>query len=47
MRNAKQCNAVTKQVMVYPKQQMVSLSRNDTSTEGMCTCLQDYRFSSI
>jgi len=47
MTTAKECNAVTTQAMVYPKQQMVSLSCNDTSTGGMCTCLQGYRFSSI
>ena len=47
MKIAKECNAVTTQAMVYPKQQMVSLSCNDTSTGGMCTCLQDNRCSSI
>jgi len=47
MKIAKECNAATTQAMVYPKQQMVSLSCNDTSTGGMCTCLQDNRCSSI
>lgn len=40
MKIVKECDAVTTQAMVYPKQQMVSLSCNDTSTGGMCTYLQ-------
>jgi len=46
MKTVKECNAVTTQAMVYPKQQMGSLSCNDTNTGGICKSLQDYRFSS-